>query len=90
MGGDAFDVLLRRFGVKMECFASPFNCRYSRFCSAFRDTDGPFGRQAPYLTVPYSGTPGNAPRCRKMANGCTHHQQEPPSVFFLSGCPLPG
>lgn len=44
MGGDAFDVLLRHFGAKMECFASPFNCRYSRYCSAFKDTDKPFGR----------------------------------------------
>eukprot|EP00752_Nemacystus_decipiens_P014681 g13077.t1 len=43
MGGDAFDVLLRHLGVKMECFASPFNCRYSRYCSAFKDTDQPFG-----------------------------------------------
>ncbi|CAM9678153.1 unnamed protein product, partial [Hapterophycus canaliculatus] len=43
MGGDAFDVLLKRLGVKMECFASPFNCRYSRYCSAFADTDRPFG-----------------------------------------------
>ncbi|CAM9597240.1 unnamed protein product [Pylaiella littoralis] len=43
MGGDAFDVLLRHFGAKMECFASPFNCRYSRYCSAFKDTDEPFG-----------------------------------------------
>ncbi|CAM9119404.1 unnamed protein product [Ectocarpus sp. 4 AP-2014] len=43
MGGDAFDVLLKRFGARMECFASPFNCRYSRYCSAFPDTDGPFG-----------------------------------------------
>lgn len=43
-GGDAFDVLLRRFNVKMECFASPFNCRYASYCSAFRDTDAPFGR----------------------------------------------
>lgn len=44
MDGDAFDVLLRHFGVKMECFASPFNCRYARYCSAFADTDKPFGR----------------------------------------------
>eukprot|EP00904_Undaria_pinnatifida_P005441 jgi/Undpi1/2026/HiC_scaffold_12.g05412.m1 len=43
MDGDAFDVLLRRFGVQMECFASPFNCRYGRYCSAFADTDMPFG-----------------------------------------------
>lgn len=44
MDGDTFDVLLRHFGVRMECFASPFNCRYARYCSAFADTDRPFGR----------------------------------------------
>lgn len=31
-----FDVLLRKMGVKMECFASPLNCRYSRFCSGMK------------------------------------------------------
>lgn len=45
VSGDAFDVLLRHFGVRMECFASPFNCRYARYCSAFEDTDSPFGRR---------------------------------------------
>lgn len=44
MGGNAFDVLLRHFDARMECFASPFNCRYSKYCSAFQDTDVPFGR----------------------------------------------
>eukprot|EP01049_Picozoa_sp_SAG25_P026551 SAG25_NODE_13285_length_269_cov_0.605882_2_plen_35_part_01 len=28
-----------------ELFASPLNCRYRRYCSAFRDTDAPFGSQ---------------------------------------------
>ena len=51
MDGDAFDVLLRRFGVQMECFASPFNCRYGRYCSAFADTDMPFGRWVPRLCL---------------------------------------
>jgi len=27
----------------MECFASPLNCYHSRYCSAFYDTDAPFG-----------------------------------------------
>lgn len=40
---EVFDVLLRRFDCRTECFASPLNCRYGRFCSAFPDTDGPFG-----------------------------------------------
>ncbi|KAL3674039.1 hypothetical protein V7S43_001721 [Phytophthora oleae] len=40
---ECFDVLLKEFDCKMECFASPLNCRYSRFCSAFLDTDAAFG-----------------------------------------------
>ena len=39
----AFRVLEERLGVCFECFASPFNCRFPRFCSAFGDTDRPFG-----------------------------------------------
>ena len=27
----------------IECFASPLNCYYPRFCSAFADVDAPFG-----------------------------------------------
>ena len=38
-----FDALGDAFGVTMECFASPLNSRYGRFCSAFLDTDGAFG-----------------------------------------------
>lgn len=30
-------------GVQLEGMASPLNCRWSSFCSAFPDTDGPFG-----------------------------------------------
>jgi len=40
---EAFEVLLRRFDCRMECFASPLNCRYPHYCSAFEDTDGCFG-----------------------------------------------
>ncbi|KAF4321821.1 hypothetical protein BBO99_00004504 [Phytophthora kernoviae] len=40
---ECFDVLLKYFDAKMECFASPLNSRYSRFCSAFLDTDAAFG-----------------------------------------------
>ena len=38
-----FDVLHGRFGVNMECFASPLNSRYASHCSAFPDTDACFG-----------------------------------------------
>jgi hypothetical protein len=41
--GECFDVLLRHFDCAFECFASPLNCRYARYCSAFADTDARFG-----------------------------------------------
>eukprot|EP00929_Paragymnodinium_shiwhaense_P007139 TRINITY_DN111087_c0_g1_i1.p1 TRINITY_DN111087_c0_g1~~TRINITY_DN111087_c0_g1_i1.p1 ORF type:complete len:759 (-),score=227.26 TRINITY_DN111087_c0_g1_i1:34-2310(-) len=39
----AFEVLTAEFGVSAECFASPFNCWHSRYCSAFPDCDAVFG-----------------------------------------------
>ena len=41
--GAVFDVLRDGMGVDVECFASPLNCRWHRFCSPFTDTDAPFG-----------------------------------------------
>eukprot|EP00892_Ulva_mutabilis_P005081 jgi/Ulvmu1/2945/UM149_0028.1 len=37
------DTLHKHFDTCMECFASPLNCRWPRFCSLFPDTDAPFG-----------------------------------------------
>jgi len=33
LGSESFDVLLAQMNCTHECFASPFNCRYDRFCS---------------------------------------------------------
>ena len=41
--GECFDTLLVEFGCRMECFASPLNSRYGRFCSAFPAIDRAFG-----------------------------------------------
>lgn len=38
-----FETLHRLFGVSFECFASPLNCYFRQYCSAFPDTDGYFG-----------------------------------------------
>ena len=38
-----FAVLNNSLGVAHECFASPLNCHFPSFCSAFPDTDRPFG-----------------------------------------------
>ena len=40
---DVFCVLHDRLDVSFECFASPLNCFYGAFCSAFPDTDARFG-----------------------------------------------
>lgn len=40
---DVFRCLKRRLHVSFECFASPLNCRFPAFCSAFPDVDAPFG-----------------------------------------------
>ena len=38
-----FEALNRHFGVSFECFASPLNCYFKQFSSAFPDIDGYFG-----------------------------------------------
>ncbi len=42
---NVFEALEKATGrpVDGECFASPLNCHSQRFCSAFLDTDAPFG-----------------------------------------------
>lgn len=37
------ECLNRMFGVTFECFASPLNCYFKQYCSAFADTDSYFG-----------------------------------------------
>ena len=48
------ECLHRVFGVTFECFASPLNCYYKQYCSAFPDTDGFFGSRgsADYFIIP--------------------------------------
>ena len=53
LNGNVFDVLLNQFQCNMECFASPFNCRYERFCSAFPDTDTPFGSMGSFFNFKF-------------------------------------
>jgi hypothetical protein len=38
-----FDALRAEFDVCLELCASPFNCHFRRYCSAFLDTDAAFG-----------------------------------------------
>ena len=52
--GSIFDYLLNEFDCTMECFASPLNCRYERFCSAFPDTDAIFGSVGSFFDYDFS------------------------------------
>lgn len=38
-----FHCLNIHFGVTFECFASPLNCYFRQYCSAFGDTDSYYG-----------------------------------------------
>jgi len=49
--GRVFDALRDMLGISMECFASPLNCRFGRFCSAFPDVDVPFGSLGSFFEV---------------------------------------
>jgi hypothetical protein len=37
------ECLSKNFGVTFECFASPLNCYFRQYCSAFPDIDSYFG-----------------------------------------------
>ena len=67
VGGAVFDLLRDRVGVTMECFASPLNARWSRFCSAHEDVDAPFGSAGSFnafrpLRGSYQANPPFVPR----------------------------
>lgn len=46
-----FECLQRMFGVSFECFASPLNCYFKQYCSAFADYDSYFGSRGPFLQL---------------------------------------
>jgi Phosphorylated CTD interacting factor 1 WW domain len=50
--GSVMDVLLKYFDCRLECFASPLNCRYDRYCSAFEDVDVAFGSHGSFFKIP--------------------------------------
>jgi hypothetical protein len=52
--GKIMDVLLERLDCRMECFASPLNCRYQNYASAFPDVDGCFGSVGNFFQLDFS------------------------------------
>ena len=52
LGAPAFAALRAPpVGARFEGFASPLNCRYRRYCSAFVDVDAPFGSLGSWFGV---------------------------------------
>ncbi|KAK7114167.1 mRNA (2'-O-methyladenosine-N(6)-)-methyltransferase-like [Littorina saxatilis] len=70
-----FECLHRLFGVTFECFASPLNCYFKQYCSAFSDTDGYFGSRGPVLDFfPLSGSlEANPPFCEELMEAMVDH-----------------
>uniref|UniRef100_A0A8C9VXC8 mRNA (2'-O-methyladenosine-N(6)-)-methyltransferase n=1 Tax=Scleropages formosus TaxID=113540 RepID=A0A8C9VXC8_SCLFO len=73
-----FEALHKQFGVSFECFASPLNCYFKQFCSAFPDTDGFFGSRGPFLSFsPVSGSfEANPPFCEELMDAMVTHFEE--------------
>lgn len=52
-----FEILHDHVKTNFECFASPLNCRYFSYCSAFPDTDAIFGSKGSFFDFfPTSGS----------------------------------
>ncbi|XP_039198348.1 mRNA (2'-O-methyladenosine-N(6)-)-methyltransferase [Crotalus tigris] len=70
-----FEALHKHFGVSFECFASPLNCYFKQYCSAFLDTDSYFGSRGPCLDFfPISGSfQANPPFCEELMDVMVTH-----------------
>nr|CAG4644616.1 EOG090X02BU [Leptodora kindtii] len=73
-----FECLNKHFGVTFECFASPLNCYFRQFASAFPDTDGYFGSRGPILEFkPVSGSfEANPPFCEELMDSMVTHFEQ--------------
>uniref|UniRef100_A0A182N2S6 WW domain-containing protein n=1 Tax=Anopheles dirus TaxID=7168 RepID=A0A182N2S6_9DIPT len=70
-----FECLHQHFGVTFECFASPLNCYFRQYCSAFGDTDSFFGSRGSFLDFkPVSGSfQVNPPYCEELIDASLQH-----------------
>ncbi|XP_050294920.1 mRNA (2'-O-methyladenosine-N(6)-)-methyltransferase [Anthonomus grandis grandis] len=72
-----FECLNRAFGVTFECFASPLNCYFRQYCSAFADCDSYFGSRGPFLQLKaVSGSfEANPPYCEELMEASVNHME---------------
>ena len=69
------NALSKHFGVSCECFASPLNAHFERYCSAFADTDVPFGSLGSFFETRFlSGSyEANPPFEEQLMNRMADH-----------------
>ena len=72
-----FETLHSHVHTNFECFASPLNCRYSSYCSAFPDTDAIFGSKGSFFDFfPTSGSyEVNPPFIESIMTEAVNHAQ---------------
>nr|CAB3264703.1 phosphorylated CTD-interacting factor 1-like [Phallusia mammillata] len=82
-----FKCLNEEFGVSMECFASPLNCYYKHYLSAFADTDSYFGSSGPVMQFfPVQGSfEANPPFCEELMEAMVEHFEK---LLAQSNSPL--
>jgi len=74
----AFRLLAEQFHVTFECFASPLNCYYNQYCSAFPDIDCYFGSRGSFFDFrPQSGAfQANPPFSEEVMSAMADHMIE--------------
>ncbi|PAA53478.1 hypothetical protein BOX15_Mlig032164g2 [Macrostomum lignano] len=72
-----FEAISRLFGVTFELFASPLNCYFKQYCSAFPDTDCYFGSRGPVLDFyPLEGSfEANPPFSEELMVAMVNHME---------------
>ena len=73
-----FHTLRDATGAAFECFASPLNTFFGRFCGAFPDVDAPFGSSGDFFALPAAA----------LKRGC--FQANPPFVSAVMTAGEPG
>uniref|UniRef100_A0A0G4GE53 PCIF1 WW domain-containing protein n=1 Tax=Chromera velia CCMP2878 TaxID=1169474 RepID=A0A0G4GE53_9ALVE len=89
--GDAFGLLKKKMSLRFECFGSPLNCWWPRFCSASVLTDSFFGSQGSFFDFrPSSGAfEANPPFVPEVMSSMVEHMEallhaaEGPLLFFV-------
>jgi hypothetical protein len=93
-GEHVFRALLQHVGASMECFASPLNCHFAPFCSAFPDTDAPFGSLGDFFTFhpsrgSFQANPPFVPKVRSRPSAVSSRFKPPHLHTSTPGEPSP-